>query len=287
MMRTRRSLFIFGALLTVGVLLAPQAAFAQQPTNVVAAKVAGKAAATVYWNEADNADNTVVSYEVTCVTPTRNTAIPATTAALVSGIALSGNGVRREQAVTGLKFATSYTCGVRGRTSGAAADYTTGSVGDLTGSDLTTDAAPIPLKAPEGLDTTRGDGMVTVSWGKVDGATKYQVQYRTAAQGFSTSTRMMEVTAPAVSADVKPLVNGTEYMFRVRAGDADGWSTNYSIEVKQTPKAPAADIPLPQRVSLTPKETTQIEVKWAHGVLTPPTKDAEDQETDPLRDWVH
>ena len=63
MMRTRRSLFVFGVLLAVGVLLAPQATFAQTtPSNVkLAAGTPAHSSITVTWSPGDS---TVATYEV-------------------------------------------------------------------------------------------------------------------------------------------------------------------------------------------------------------------------------
>ena len=123
-----------------------------------------------------------------------------------------------------------------------------------------TDAGPA---APMGVSAVAGDKMVTVSWEAVTGATGYMVQYRTAAQSYSMTMRMKEAMATATSAMVDGLVNGTEYMFQVRAKNADGYG-DASMEVEQTPKAMPKSGPQPTAVYLTPLERNKIRVDWQY-----------------------
>ena len=284
-MSTRRSLFVFGALLAVGVLLAPQVALAQQPSasTVSATAVPNEAAVLVAWTENGENITGILDYQVTCVAAVADDAsnISATTPALVSGIAIIGTGRAHEQKVTGLAFATAYTCGVRGRVSGPTqVAYVINATGGGN-SDVTTGAkpaAPTPLAAPTGLNATAGDEMVTLTWNTVTDATGYKVQWRTASQDFGVAKQTDTVTAPTtgttVSHEVDDLTNGMEYMFQVMATDAGGDGTP-SREVKQTPEAAEADKPVaPHSVKLTPKGRDQIAISWKHGLTATNTDDA-------------
>ena len=82
------------------------------------------------------------------------------------------------------------------------------------------------------VDLDAGDGMATVSWTAVAGATKYMVEWRTAAQTFGNAAR--QVTVSATEYKVSDLENGTEYMFRVTAANDDGPGPA-SDEAKATP----------------------------------------------------
>ena len=79
------------------------------------------------------------------------------------------------------------------------------------------------------------DGMATVSWTAVEGATKYMVEWRTAAQTFGNAARQATVMN-AMEYEVEDLENGMEYMFRVSAGNDDGYGPA-SDEAKATPMA--------------------------------------------------
>ena len=64
MMRTRRSLFVFGALLAVGVLLAPQAAFAQPAAVTINDRDITHNSIQVEWTQQTANPEDVEKYEV-------------------------------------------------------------------------------------------------------------------------------------------------------------------------------------------------------------------------------
>ena len=92
-------------------------------------------------------------------------------------------------------------------------------------------------------------GQVTVMWTGVEGAAKYRVQWRTAAQSYN-STRQVEgfyqrsTGALEHEHTVDGLENGTQYMFRVYAVDADGMMSDPSDEVSTTPMVPTPALPV-------------------------------------------
>ena len=279
-MRTRRSLFVFGALLAVGVLLAPQATFAQTtPSNVkLAAGTPAHSSITVTWSPGDS---TVATYEVEWkkiadgATPTAgdaNVDNPPTfvnQASRTPGSSETLGATARTYTITGLDAATTYAVAVRGlNTARTASNWILPSPA----AGLKTAGATPQTAAPGGVNAVSGDKMVTVSWEAVTGATGYRVQYRTAAQSYSATTRMVEVAATATSAEVKPLVNGTEYMFRVTAKNAGGYGAA-SAEVKQTPAAMPGSLPSPTSVYLNASGRDQIVISWAHGKRADGTED--------------
>ena len=155
---------------------------------------------------------------------------------LDTGIAASAT----KHTITGLKADTSYAFAVRRvNTDNTRGDWVAKAAG------VKTEKAPTKPAKPTGPEVTEDDdGVVEVSWEAVTGATGYMVQYKTPAQGYSMTTRMKEVKAPATSAefDSDELESGTEYRFQVLA-EKDGVYSDPSDEVKWTPTGGAADKP--------------------------------------------
>jgi uncharacterized protein (TIGR02145 family) len=93
--------------------------------------------------------------------------------------------------------------------------------------------APLP-GSPTILSATAGDGLVTVSWGSVSGATSYNLYYKAGVTvDIATGTKIAGVTSPKIVTD---LPNGTQYAFAVSAvnGGAEG---NLSAVKTATPAA--------------------------------------------------
>ena len=144
--------------------------------------------------------------------------------------------------IAGLDAETSYRVAVRGLETGT---RTAGAWQYAANLATTGKPAAVALTAPNPVEVVPGDSMVTVSWGKVTGATKFRVQWRTAAQSY-TETRQAEGFYQRISGalehstDIEGLDNDTTYMFRVFALDGDRVGPA-SDEVSTTPVAdPAA-----------------------------------------------
>ena len=263
MMTTRRSLFVFGALLAVGVLLAPQAAFAQlaagdTPQTVTATAKSATEIEVAWTAPAANA-GFVQSYEIEWATAAQT--LSADLATLPAGRSMAGiSATAVKYTITGLEPSTVYSVQVRARQNAQVTNW------EGAAETAETPAEPTPLAAPTGLDASPGDEMVTLSWNAVAGATGYKVQWRTASQDYGVAMQTDTVTAPStgmtVSHTVDDLENGMEYMFQVMAMDAGGDGMP-SREVKQTPMAAAAEAGAqPTNVKLTPKGRDMITVSW-------------------------
>ena len=93
------------------------------------------------------------------------------------------------------------------------------------------DVAEGPPPAPAGLTATLAEGVFTISWTAVDGASRYEVQHRTAAAdsqwtALPETTGLSATYAPADGPDCS-----TEYRFRVRAyGDGDTYTEMWGVE---------------------------------------------------------
>jgi hypothetical protein len=105
------------------------------------------------------------------------------------------------------------------------------------------------LAAPNPIEAMAGDMEVMVNWTAVQGADKYRVQWRTAAQSYD-DQRQHDGFYNYRSGDlelsytVPGLENGTEYMFRVVALDASGNMGAYSDEVSAMPMMPTPALPV-------------------------------------------
>ena len=259
------SLFVFGALLAVGVLLASQTAFAalmagdtpQTPTVVATSATEIE----VTWAAPASNAGDVESYEIEWASGSQVLTANGTIS-LPAGRSMDGIASRDvTYTITGLTAATGYMVQIRARQQAQVTNWEAAVSTETVTSIVTTESAPIPPDAPMGVDADSKDGMVTVTWESVTGATSYVLQWRTAAQGYSMSTRMTTVDAPVTMADAEPLENGVEYMFQVLS-EMGGVQSEPSMEVKATPMADSEPGAKPTNVRLTPKGRNMIEVKW-------------------------
>ncbi len=262
MMSTRRTLFVFGAFLAVGVLLAPEVVFAQAsaPQNVAAATGSAPGTVDVTWEAPATNPQDVSMYEITWAKSTTVVAagdVPTSPApAMLNSVA---NHLLKHT-ITGLEAEASYSVAVR-----VLNGNDTRTAWEAGAAVATAGAAAVKPAAPMGVEAVSGDEMVTVKWEAVTGATGYMVQWRTASQGYSVTTRMVMAMANATMAEAKPLENGMEYMFQVRTQMGDGNYSDGSAEVKQTPMADMMDVPAPTNVKLEPSGRNMITAKWDYG----------------------
>lgn len=98
-----------------------------------------------------------------------------------------------------------------------------------------TPASDLPL-APAGVKVIGGNGLVSLSWTQVSGATKYQVLY-----GESPGSITYEPYVETTSHVVKDLENNRKYVFYIRAINNDGKRSAYSTEVSAMPSAAITD----------------------------------------------
>ena len=256
------SLFVFGALLAVGVLLAQQTAFAALGATDVPRTVDAEATSAteleVTWTAPGTNAGDLESYEIEWASGTQTLSADGVTS-LPAGRSMDGiDRLAVSYTITDLTADTEYRVQIRGRQGAQVTDWAPAAT-----SPVRTEPAPPQPAAPMGVDAESNKaGTVTVTWESVTGATAYMLQWRTAAQGYSMITRMTTVDAPATMADAEGLENGVEYMFQVLS-QMGGVYSDPSMEVNATPIAddpePGAK---PTNVRLTPKGRNMIEIKW-------------------------
>jgi hypothetical protein len=227
------------------------------PASVTAA-AAGTTSITVTWTQPASSPEDVEWYEVVWMEGATAT-LPPNPAPANAEFNIAPH--LRTFTIRRLKGATAYHVGVRTVTFASDASEWV----DDTATTLTPPPTPTAPAAPMGVNATPGDASVTVSWEAVTGATAYMVQWRTANQTFSSTSRMMQVSAPLTTAKVTGLTNGMEYMFQVSAGNTGGYGDPSMPEVKATPTAGAPKPgPKPTGVTLTPMGRDEIKVSWKY-----------------------
>ena len=104
------------------------------------------------------------------------------------------------------------------------------------------------------VKATAGDKQVTLSWAKIDGATKYGVSRYVNGKYVEESYNVT-----GTSYTVKNLTNGTKYQFLVQSYVKGTWSTiSTTLLVSATPKASSN---IPTITEVTPGDTT-VYIKW-------------------------
>ena len=97
---------------------------------------------------------------------------------------------------------------------------------NITVSDVAEDLAP----APEGLETSLADNTFTLTWNAVEGASKYEAQYRTSDTDDWIVLPETEGTTTTYTPEGGPAC-GTTYQFRVRSfGDNVAYADDCGLE---------------------------------------------------------
>ena len=148
-------------------------------------------------------------------------------------------GIMTETTIDGLTNGSDYYVQVAAVNKNGPGDYSESAMGtpmmtEEPDPDPDPDPEPAALGKPA-VEVMPGDGMATVSWIAIEGATKYMVQWKTAAQTYGFEDRQVVVTGSGRQQEIRNLKNGTVYMFRVLAGNAAGYGTP-SDDAKTTPE---------------------------------------------------
>ena len=215
MMTTRRTLFVFGALLAVSVLLAPQSAFAQV-TAVMVDQVTDTTIELDWTSPATAVDEIHVGWIKENEDGDATVPVNPEPGMIMRDIDPSVT----TYTITGLEPETEYVVGVRTQVTGSApvawAEPT---------ANPTTRAAPDAPPAPDAPDAPvisampAWNWMIMVSWDAVDDATMYKVEWRKETESYGASDRMVEVTGMSYS--ISGAAADTVYMVRVTAANGD------------------------------------------------------------------
>lgn len=206
------------------------------PTTVNA--TAGNAQASVTWSPPlSDGGSAITSYTVTSspAGATVTVAAPATSATL-----------------TGLTNGISYTFTVTA-TNGVGTSAASAPSNSVTPTGPVIITVPTP---PTGVTAAAGDAQATVTWTAPlsDGGsaiTSYTLSVATANGAQPAVATSVSVAAPATSATVTGLTNGTSYTFTVTATNAVGTSAASAASNSVTPAAAVVTGPLPTDVQVT------------------------------------
>lgn len=133
----------------------------------------------------------------------------------------------------------------------------------------TTPSTPsaVKLASPSNLKATVNDGVVVLTWDKVEGANNYTVRWGTDGNwsNYSNNTGFTNPTTNTYT--VTGLKNGQLYNFSVAARDSTGVNTgsDYSAAITATPQP--QDIQVPQNVKVTPANS-KLTVQWSKSTDT-------------------
>ena len=186
------------------------------PTGVTA--TAGNAAATVQWTVPGDGGSPITGYTVTpyvggIAQPATQVAAPATTAT-----------------VSGLTNGTTYTFTVT-------ATNAVGTGPASAPSNAVTPSAPTPPGAPTGVTATAGSAAATVQWTAPSDGGSPITGYTVTPYVGGIAQPATQVAAPATTATVGGLTNGTTYTFTVTATNALGTGPESAPSNAVTPAA--------------------------------------------------
>lgn len=126
--------------------------------------------------------------------------------------------------------------------------HKTGTSGVLSSSPTTsgtvtaagTPSGNVTLNAPASVTATAGSGQISVTWGAVSGASRYQLE-RSADNGATWTTLLLYQTANSYTDTT--VASGTSYQYRVTAFSSSGDTSPAAVSSSTTPQvAPAAVI---------------------------------------------
>jgi uncharacterized protein (TIGR02145 family) len=131
---------------------------------------------------------------------------------------------------------------------------------------ITVAVTPKAPGSPTISSATAGDGLVTVSWGSVQGATSYNLYYKAGTTvDIATGTKIIGVTSPKI---VSGLPNGTQYAFAVSAVNGVG-EGNLSAVTPAKPEVTGSDLWIVTGTTLTdPDNNTYTTVTIGNQVWT-------------------
>ena len=218
------------------------------PTGVSA--TAGNGSATVSWT-APVSGGTPTTYTVT---PYIGSA--AQTPVQVNAPATSAN-------VTGLTNGTTYTFTVTASNSSG--------TGPVSAASNAVTPSNSPPGAPTGVVATPASGQAAVSWTAPAANGSSISSYTVTPYAGSTAGTPMQVSAPATSADVTGLANGTAYTFTVTATNANGTSPASPASAAVTPEDTIFDFSTPSTLDSGDGSSVEVGVNFtssASGAVT-------------------
>jgi Domain of unknown function (DUF4082)/Fibronectin type III domain/Bacterial Ig domain len=207
------------------------------PTAVSA--TAGNASATVTWS-APVTGGTPTSYKITPFVGT--TAQPSTT--------ITGTPPATTTTITGLTNGTTYTFTVTASNSSG-----TGPASAASNAATPSNSAP---GAPTAVAASPASGQALVSWTAPAANGSTIISYTVTPFVGANAQAPVQVTAPATSANVTGLANGTAYTFTVTATNSNGTGPASSASAPATPEATVFDFSTPS--TLDSGDTSGVEL---------------------------
>lgn len=166
-----------------------------------------------------------------------------------------------EATVTGLSGGTAYVFRVRAKYAGGWSDPSANS-------NSVTPTLPVTVPSAPSISATAGDGQATATivFGSNGNAAIDDREIQLSSDGGSNWSDFTEEASVSTTASITGLVNGTSYVFRVRAHNSAGWSewSAASTAVIPTPDFVASAPAAPTITSVTPGDA-QVTVVFAPG----------------------
>jgi hypothetical protein len=207
----------------------------------------GNASATVSWT-APAAGGTATSYTITPYIGT--TAQPITT--------VSGSPPATTATVTGLTNGTTYTFTVTASNSFG--------TGPASGASNAVTSSNSPPGAPTGVVGSPASGQAAVAWTAPAANGSAITSYQVTPFVGSTAQTPVQVSAPATSADVTGLTNGTAYTFTVTATNGNGTGPASLASAAVTPEDTTFDFSTPSTIDSGDTSGVEVGVNFTSSV---------------------